>query len=99
MSIRRGYRPALRLTCLLGVLLAPMAALAWDNVVEIPSADSRLGAQVTPDGLTFGLYAPDATILDLLLFDRPHATMPRQTVPMHRDGDIWRIGVRGDAAR
>jgi isoamylase len=99
MSIWRGYRPALRLTCLLGVLLSPMAALAWDDVVEVPSADSRLGAQVTPDGLTFGLYAPDATMVDLLLFDRPDATTPRQTVPMRRDGDIWRIGVRGDAAR
>ena len=54
---------------------------------------------MTPDGLTFGLYAPDATMVDLLLFDRPDATTPRQTVPMRRDGDIWRIGIRGDAAR
>src|SRR3954469_7926647 len=99
MSIRRGSRPALRLTCLLGVLLAPMVALAWDDVIEVPSPDSRLGVQVTAAGLTFGLYAPDATRVDLLLFDRPDATTPRQTVPMRRDGDIWRIGIRGDAAR
>src|SRR3954454_21852449 len=97
--MRRGHLPTLGLACLLGVLLMPVAARAWDDVAEVHSADSRLGAHVTPDGLAFGLYAPDATRVDLLLFDQPDATTPRQAVPMRRDGDIWRIGIRGEAAR
>ena len=49
--------------------LAPTAARAWDDVVSVVSADPRLGAQVTTDGLAFGLYAPHGTQVELLLFD------------------------------
>src|SRR3954452_1123925 len=97
--MRQGHLPTLGLACLLGVLLMPIAARAWDDAAEVPSADSRLGAHVTPDGLVFGLYAPDATRVDLLLFDRPDATTPRQSGPIQRSGAIWRIGIRGEAAR
>ena len=45
-----------------------MSARAWDDVVSVVSTDARLGAQVTTDGLAFGLYAPGAQV-ELLLFD------------------------------
>src|SRR4051812_4274559 len=46
--MRRGHLPTLGLACLLGVLLMPVAARAWDDVAEVHSADSRLGAHVIP---------------------------------------------------
>ena len=87
------------IACMIAALMAPTAARAWDDVVSVVSADPRLGAQVTTDGLVFGLYAPHATQVELLLFDQPDATTPRQIVPLQRAGDIWRIGIRGTAAR
>ena len=80
-------------------LLLPVAVPAWQDVVAEASDDRHLGAQVAADGLAFGLYAPDATQVDLLLFDEPDATTPRQVVPLQRAGDSWRIGIRGTAAR
>jgi len=41
---------------------------------------SRFGAQLTPDGASFRLWAPAAKRVDLLL-DEPH--------PLHRDADGW----------
>ena len=83
---------------MIAALMAPTAARAWDDVVSVASADARLGAQLTTAGLAFGLYAPHATQVELLLFDQPAATTPHQIVPLQRAGDIWRIGIRGTTA-
>ena len=93
------HRSKIPIACMIAALMAPMSARAWDDVVSVVSTDARLGAQVTTDGLAFGLYAPHATQVELLLFDQPDATTPRQIVPLQRAGDIWRIGIRGTAAR
>ncbi|MCB1462232.1 MAG: glycogen debranching protein GlgX [Nitratireductor sp.] len=54
---------------------------------------SPLGARLTDDGASFGVYAPDATALWLCLFDAKGA---ETRVPMHggRHG-IWSANVKG----
>src|SRR4051794_16634377 len=80
-------------------ILTPLPAYAWDDVSAAASDDLRLGAHVDGDALQFGLFAPDAEQVDLLLFDDPAATVPRQIVPLRKVGDAWRIKIQGTEAR
>ena len=96
--MRRTCPSSMALACLL-ILLLPGAAYAWDDVVGVASVDPRLGAHVTTDGLVFGLYAPDATQVDLLLFDQPDATVARQVVPLQRAATSGGSAFGAPAAR
>src|SRR4051812_20268547 len=79
--------------------LAPVSAQAWEDVASDASDDSRLGAHPEGGWIHFGVYAPDAQQVDLLLFDDPAAAAPRQTVPLRQAGDVWRIRIQGAEAR
>ncbi|WP_428262617.1 alpha-amylase family glycosyl hydrolase [Haliangium sp.] len=60
------------------------------------SADARYGAHIGEGGwVHFGVYAPAATAVHLLLFDAPQALIPGQVVPMFAHGTDWRVRVRG----
>jgi len=54
---------------------------------------------VTPDGVNFSLYAPQADGVDILLFDGPDAPAPRHTLTFsartNRTGDYWHATVPG----
>jgi pullulanase/glycogen debranching enzyme len=90
----------LRLTYLAGALgfalLGAHPGAAFEIEKAQPSAIAY-GAHPRPDGwVDFGLHAPAAETIDLLLYDAPDARTPANTVPMARNpnGD-WGIRVRG----
>jgi glycogen operon protein len=79
----------------LGALWLP-ATDARAQVESAPSKDMRYGAHLDGEGWAhFGLHAPDAELVNLLLFDAPDATAPAQVVPMHKAAGDWRIKIRG----
>jgi isoamylase len=81
------------------VALTSSAAWAWSDVSSAASNDVRLGAHFADGWLHFGLYAPDAQQANLLLFDDPDATTPRQIVPLQKSGDTWQVKIQGAEAR
>lgn len=61
------------------------------------STESRYGAHLDNDGwVHFVVYSPDATALNLLLFDKPDAKTPQHTIPMNKTGVNWGVKVRGE---
>jgi isoamylase len=67
------------------------------NVEEVEdTTDSRYGAHIDPDGrVTFNVFSPDATQVNLLLYSTANATKPAQVVPMRKNGSDWRVRIRG----
>ena len=58
-----------------------------------------LGSSVCGDGVNFSVAAPDATQVELLLFEHSEATTPSHVIPLpperHRSGDYWHAHVAG----
>jgi glycogen operon protein len=58
-----------------------------------------LGATVCPGGVNFSIFAKNADLIELLLFDGTHATDPAQTIPLdpksHRTYHYWHAFVPG----
>ncbi|MXY18553.1 MAG: glycogen-debranching protein, partial [Synechococcus sp. SB0664_bin_36] len=57
-----------------------------------------LGAEVGGDGVNFAVVAPQATRMELLLFDHGGSPAPSRIVPLgptHRSGDVWHVFVKG----
>lgn len=59
------------------------------------STDTRYGAHLDGGWVHFGVFAPAATGIDLLLYDDSAATTPAHVLPMHQHGGDWRLRVRG----
>ncbi|MFO1394969.1 MAG: glycogen debranching protein GlgX [Steroidobacteraceae bacterium] len=56
------------------------------------------GATLHGDGVSFGLYAPRASAVELLLFDGPDAPRPARVIEMpaeRRTRHYWRVDVAG----
>ena len=66
-----------------------------------PGTQSRshpLGATVIPGGVNFSIYSRDATAIELLLFDREDASVPRRVIaidPADRTYHYWHTCVEG----
>lgn len=72
----------------------PAAEIVLDAVES--SDVTAYGAHADPSGwLSFGVYAPEAETVQLLLFDDPLAALPRHVIPMNKAGTDWRIRIRG----
>ena len=57
-----------------------------------------LGAEARDGGVNFAVVAPEATHVELLLFDQGSSPAPSQTIhlgPAHRSGDVWHVFVDG----
>ncbi|MBE2258296.1 MAG: hypothetical protein IAE88_05535 [Rhodobacteraceae bacterium] len=60
------------------------------------SQETRYGAHFgAGNWLDFVVYAPEATAVDLLLYDDPRSREASRRVPMQRSGDDWKVKVRG----
>ncbi len=61
------------------------------------SEEDRYGAHIDKESwVHFGVFAPEAESVELLLYDKPDATEPAEVVSMEKSGDTdWRIKVRG----
>jgi isoamylase len=62
-----------------------------------PGTTSPLGAIVQPGGVNFSVFSKNATLVELLLFDRADATAPAQVIPLdprtHRTYHYWHVFV------
>jgi len=90
----------LRLKCLAGALGSALLGAHPGAAFEIETAAPPAidyGAHPRPDSwVDFGLHAPAAETIDLLLYDAADARTPANTVPMARSGnDDWGVRVRG----
>jgi isoamylase len=91
---------ALRLTCLAWALGSALLSAGPAGAFEIETAEPsaiEYGAHPRPDSwVDFGLHAPAAETIDLLLYDAPDARTPVNTAPMTKNanGD-WGVRVRG----
>jgi glycogen operon protein len=75
-----------------GLLSTPAPA----QVESAPSEQGAYGAHVDDQGwVHFGLHAPDAEQVNLLLFDAADAAAPAEVIPMQGQGGDWRIRIRG----
>jgi len=58
-----------------------------------------LGATVRPDGVNFSVYSKNATLVELLLFDREDAASPSRVISLdpgeHRTYHYWHLFVPG----
>jgi glycogen operon protein len=60
------------------------------------SARTEYGAHIdSQGGVHFGVFAPNATEVSLLLYDESDAKEPKHVIPMKRHGDNWRVRVKG----
>ena len=84
----------------LGVLFGSVNhALSETIIIEDSSSstETRYGAHIDEEGwVHFVVYSPDATQINLLLFDEPKAKILRETIPMEKSGDDWKIKIRGE---
>jgi isoamylase len=59
----------------------------------IPEANigkPEVGSTITQDGrINFGLRSPQATNVELVLYDTPNAKEPSRILPMTRTGEVW----------
>ena len=73
-----------------------LPSLADAQIESAPSQQEQYGAHLDDEGwVHFGLHAPDAEQVNLLLFDTTDATTPAEVVPMQGTGGDWRIKIRG----
>ncbi len=65
----------------------------------LPGTTHPLGATVRGDGVNFCVYAPDATSVELMLFDDAEASAPSRTVTLdvrgHRTNGYWHVYLPG----
>jgi glycogen operon protein len=58
-----------------------------------------LGASVGPDGVNFSVFSKNATLVELLLFDRADAAEPSRVIPLdapaHRSYHYWHAFIGG----
>jgi isoamylase len=95
-------RPLSRFACFafMAMCLLPVRSLAWPAVEPERSDEQRLGAHIDEQGwIHFGLHSPEADEVRLLLFDSPRARTPSQVVPMQKNGENWRIKIKGAEAK
>lgn len=58
--------------------------------------ETSYGSCIDNEGsVHFVVYSPDAVELNLLLFDKPDAKIPKHLVPMKKSGDDWKIKIKG----
>jgi glycogen operon protein len=64
--------------------------------IDSAAADKEeYGAHLDAEGwVHFGVHAPDADQVELLLFDAADATTPSQVIPLQRHGGDWRIKIK-----
>ena len=68
--------------------------LAVDEVEE--TSETRYGSRVDSDGwVHFVVFAPNATRVDVLLYDVADAKTPAHEVAMKKNGSDWSVRVRG----
>ena len=64
-----------------------------------PGQADPIGAHVEPGGVNFCVYSRDATLVELMLFDHPHAERPSVVFPLdplqHRTYHYWHAFVPG----
>jgi len=82
------------------VLASAMAANSAAAAIVVDDAgnstETRYGAHVSSDGwVHFVVFSPNATGIDLQIYDDPAATTPAHSLPMHPHGGDWRLRVRG----
>ena len=59
------------------------------------TTEIRYGAHIEGAWINFDVFSPDATQVNLLLYATANATLPDQIVPMKKDGNDWRVRIRG----
>ncbi|MCI5197408.1 MAG: hypothetical protein D3919_14565 [Candidatus Electrothrix sp. AW5] len=60
------------------------------------SSESRYGSHIDSDGwVHFVVFAPNATQVDLLLYDKPEAKSFKHKIPMYKLGDDWKVKIKG----
>nr|VFJ67509.1 MAG: glycogen operon protein [Candidatus Kentron sp. FM]VFJ67516.1 MAG: glycogen operon protein [Candidatus Kentron sp. FM]VFK16626.1 MAG: glycogen operon protein [Candidatus Kentron sp. FM] len=86
------------LSAILASQLAIAPAMAGIDVQEsLDTSETRHGAHIGQDGwVHFVVFSPNAAGVDLQLYDTPDAKAPAKTIPMKKNGDDWRIRIRGD---
>ena len=55
----------------------------------------HLGAILIDQGANFSVFAGNAHVVELLLFDDPESERPTRRIPMERFGEVWNIYVEG----
>src|SRR5216683_5270199 len=61
------------------------------------SPETHYGAHLDNDGgVHFVVHAPEATAVNLLLFEKEDARTPTVAIPLRHDGPDWKIKVRGE---
>jgi pullulanase/glycogen debranching enzyme len=78
-----------------------MPGIAVGQEIEVAASDNpEYGARINHDGwINFALYSPGASAVNLLLYAAPDAKSPWRVIPMQRNGDDWRIRIRGGEAK
>src|ERR1700757_1459588 len=60
------------------------------------SIETRYGSHIDSEGwVHFVVFSPDATGVNLLLFDKGNAKTPKHVIPMKKGGNDWKIRIRG----
>jgi hypothetical protein len=60
------------------------------------SPETRYGAHLDTDGwVHFVVHAPEATAVNLLLFEKADARTPTLAIPLRHDGPDWKIKIKG----
>lgn len=79
-------------------LAVTAAGVSLAHALEVGSSDEdRYGAHVGGDRwVNFVVHAPQATAVDLLLYDDPRAVAAKHQVSMRRSGGDWKVRVRGE---
>ena len=71
------------------------------NLNILPGHSFPIGATVSKDpvGVNFSIYSKNATAIELLLFDEPHAAQPEQVILLdpkqHKTHHYWHIFISG----
>jgi glycogen operon protein len=79
--------------------MAPFESTDGTAVDVAPGSSAPLGATVLPEGVNFSLYARDATVVELCLFEAEDAGEPSRVIRLdparHRTIHYWHVLVRG----
>ncbi len=57
-----------------------------------------LGSSITPDGVNFSVAAPNATNVELLIFQKENDDYPKEIISLdqkNRSGDYWHVEIEG----
>ncbi len=85
-------------SCFLG-LLSCVTGLAQNLMVDeiMETSETRYGSHIDSVGwVHFVVYAPDATQVDVLLYETADAKNPNREIAMMKNGSDWRVKVRGE---